>query len=196
MQPYDLSPELIGWVDQHKKEIRNKLQTELLKLERGREQFMKRIIKAPHFLSKAWSELIQVLEEQKAPPSVVSEAKEVASVLSADLKDKAFSDGEQAELSALVQPLESAKSDPEKLSIVQEAIRQGKLSKRLADRIVRLVPNKESYQRAQDSASSQSRMAMMSFSWGACGFCGALGFVEGGPLGGAVACLFCAALAE
>jgi hypothetical protein len=68
MQPYDLSPELIGWVDHHKKEIRNQLQTKPLKLERGKEQFMKRIIKAPHFLSEAWSELIHCF-----PPLRLSE---------------------------------------------------------------------------------------------------------------------------
>jgi hypothetical protein len=189
---HDLSPELIGWVDRQKKEILNRLQTGPLKIEQNKEQFMKRMIKTPQILSEAWLELIRVMEELKAPADVVYEAQEVSPVLSANLKGKAFSIDEQEELLALVHPLEAAKTDSEKLSILQGAIRQGKLSKQLADRIVRLVPNTESQPGTQESASSESVIAMR-FNWGMCGFCGAMGFVEGGPVGGAAACLICGA---
>lgn len=191
-QPYDLSPDLVQWVSRYKKDILSKLQTGPLKIEQGKARFMKRIIQSPQFLSEAWLELIQIMEELKAPPDVLSEVREVAPVLSSNLTGKTLSDAEQVELSALVQPLETA-TDSEKLSILQETIQQGKLSKRLADKTIRLVPNIDPYQRSTDS---EPGIAMMRFSWGACGFCGALGFAEGGSLGGAAACVFCGVLAE
>lgn len=193
-QPYNLSPELVGWVGRHKEDILGKLQISPLKLERGKEHFMKRIIKAPQFLSDTWSELIQIMEELKAPPDVLSEDREIAPVLSANLKGISFSNAQQDELLALVEPLETAKTDIEKLSILQEATQQGKLSKLLANRIIPLVPNSELYQSRQESANSEPGIAMMRFNWGACGFCGALG-LEGGAVGAGVACVVCGLLA-
>ncbi len=196
MQTYDLSPELVGWVSRHKEEIRGKLEIGRLNLKLGKEQFMQEIIKTPQFLSQAWSHLIQVMEQLEAPAGVVTEAREVGPALSAHLEGKGFSDAEQAELSALVKPLEAARTNAEKLSILRETVQRGTLSKRLADRIVRLIPDTESRQATQASASGEPVIPMMKFNFGACGFCGFLGLAAGGPLAGAAACVFCGVLAR
>lgn len=115
--------------------------------------------------------------------------KEIGSALNHALQGKSFSASERAELATLVQPLEAAKSDAEKLHIVQGAISDGKLSRKLAERMVQVTDAPQPLQ------ADGRPPASISFSWGACGFCGALG-LEGGPLVAAAACALCGIAAE
>ena len=186
--PYALARELTDWIHQHRKDIRAKLQTV-----ENKEEFMTKTIKSPLYLLEVWEQLLNGLNELKAPAGMISEAREVQSILQGELQDKAYSSTEQAELLALMHPVESAKTPADKQSAVEDAIRQGKLSKSLGDKLLNplLIPHFSNG--SQNNETTIPVILTRRFSWGACGFCGVMA-MEFGPVVILASCAVCGLL--
>lgn len=184
-----LSTDLKAWLGQHEAQLAFMLGYTSYQAGSGKQAVMNRIIASLHFISESWAQLEEAMRQLHAPAELQREAKEIGSTLNHALQGRSYSASEQEELAALVQPLEAAKSDAERLHIVQGAISDGKLSKKLAERMVQVTDAPQPLQ------ADGRPPASIRFSWGACGFCGALG-LEGGPLVAAAACALCGIAAE
>jgi hypothetical protein len=122
-----------------------------------------------------WSQVVSAMREASAPPIVIAEAEGMQNALHAALSEKAISDTEREQLVSLAREYDTLKDqDVETL-------------------LSRVPPEMQSRIRQYREAHITYRS---NWSWGACAFCGALGFVELGFVGGAIGCLVCGAWAK
>jgi hypothetical protein len=97
-----------------------------------------------------------------------------------------FPPKEKAELTAVAEPLLKARTDAERLDIIDKANAAGKLSKELAGDLLQF-----------NSAAGGSRLLPPGYaspmSWRGCAVGGFIGCCGGGPLGALAGCALCAA---
>lgn len=184
-----LTPTLVPWIEQHRHEIqtRSPLLAEVLK-PGGKLLAMKRLIEGENVLAEIWSSVVDTM--QVAADETVRSYGQFIQLLLA--KGQPLSPADQRALGELADRIAGGDSRTE-FALVQRALQNDALSKRVRDGIAQYL---HIFQVGEPTP-------QVKWSWGACVFCGALGYivmspggVGAGVAGAIVGCIACGVLAE
>jgi hypothetical protein len=130
-------------------------------------------------IARAWTNIVELLRRKEAPADLVAEAERLQPQPATDISKQ-----DRQELHRLARDFRDpsnlrASSLEDVHAVIDRRVESGGLSRHVAERLKATLAEPD-----------------VDWSWSACGFCAALGFIEGGLVGAAVGCIFCGAVSR